>query len=154
MCAKYFTKEQDGLKRRWHGRVWMNPPYSDLYPWCAKAYEYAEAGGTVIALLPAWTDAPWFHDYVSYGRYGAIVMASSSHQPSQDHDDSKRSPPVRQGWPLGWAARTCCSILSVGKEAGAARSGHKAYQEQPRSEQTLNEVLSAGSSKANLCVSR
>jgi phage N-6-adenine-methyltransferase len=68
MCAEYFSKEQDGLKQRWHGTVWMNPPYSDLYPWCAKAYDYAEAGGTVIALLPAWTDAPWFHDYVSYGR--------------------------------------------------------------------------------------
>jgi phage N-6-adenine-methyltransferase len=68
MCAAYFSKPQDGLKQGWHGTVWMNPPYSDLYPWCAKAYEYAKAGGTVIALLPAWTDAPWFHDFVSYGR--------------------------------------------------------------------------------------
>ena len=67
MCAEFFTKEDDGLKRPWHGTVWMNPPYSDLYPWCSKAYEYARAGGTVIALLPAWTDAPWFHDFVSYG---------------------------------------------------------------------------------------
>ena len=50
MCAEYFSKAQDGLKRRWHGTVWMNPPYSDLYPWCAKAYEYAQTGGTVIAL--------------------------------------------------------------------------------------------------------
>jgi DNA N-6-adenine-methyltransferase (Dam) len=55
MCAAHFSKAQDGLKRRWHGAVWMNPPYSDLYPWCAKAYEYAQAGGRVIALLPAWT---------------------------------------------------------------------------------------------------
>ena len=22
----------------------------------------------MIALLPAWTDAPWFHEFVSYGR--------------------------------------------------------------------------------------
>jgi phage N-6-adenine-methyltransferase len=68
MCAVYFSKTQDGLKQSWHGTVWMNPPYSNLNPWCAKAYEYAQAGGTVIALLPAWTDAPWFHDFVSYGR--------------------------------------------------------------------------------------
>jgi phage N-6-adenine-methyltransferase len=68
MCPVYFTKEQDGLKRRWHGKAWMNPPYSDLHPWCAKAFEYAKAGGTVIALLPAWTDAPWFHEFVGYGR--------------------------------------------------------------------------------------
>ena len=68
MCAQHYTKGQDGLKQRWHGTVWMNPPYSDLHPWCAKAYEHAKTGETVIALLPAWTDAPWFHDFVSYGR--------------------------------------------------------------------------------------
>jgi DNA N-6-adenine-methyltransferase (Dam) len=68
MCLEHFTKAQDGLKLRWHGRVWCNPPYSSLYPWCAKAFKYAKAGGTTIALLPAWTDAPWFHDFVSYGR--------------------------------------------------------------------------------------
>jgi phage N-6-adenine-methyltransferase len=68
MCAEYFTKAQDGLKQPWHGTVWMNPPYSDLRPWCAKAFEYAKAGGTVIALLPAWSDTPWFHNLASYGR--------------------------------------------------------------------------------------
>jgi phage N-6-adenine-methyltransferase len=68
MCTKFFTKEQDDLKRSWNGTVWMNPPYSDINSWCRKAYEYARAGGTVIALLPAWTDADWFHDFVSYGR--------------------------------------------------------------------------------------
>jgi phage N-6-adenine-methyltransferase len=68
MCAQHFSKAQDGLKQHCHGTIWMNPPYSDLYPWCAKAYEYAQAGGTVIALLPAWTDSPWFHEFVSYGR--------------------------------------------------------------------------------------
>jgi hypothetical protein len=46
----------------------MNPPYGNLIPWCRKAYEYALAGGTVIALLPVFTDAPWFHEWVSYGK--------------------------------------------------------------------------------------
>jgi hypothetical protein len=64
MCATFFTKEQDGLKQAWHGTVWLNPPYSHIHPWCQKAYEYARAGGAV----PAWTDAPWFHDVASYGR--------------------------------------------------------------------------------------
>jgi len=27
-AKKYFTKEQDGLKQKWEGNVWMNPPYS------------------------------------------------------------------------------------------------------------------------------
>jgi phage N-6-adenine-methyltransferase len=67
MCPSFFTKEQDGLKQRWRGTVWMNPPYSDLVNWCRKAYEYALAGGTVIALLPVWSDAGWFHSHVRYG---------------------------------------------------------------------------------------
>jgi phage N-6-adenine-methyltransferase len=67
-CKKFYTKEQDGLKQRWNGIVWMNPPYRDLAAWCAKGVEYAKQGGTVIALLPAWTDAAWFHDYIPMSR--------------------------------------------------------------------------------------
>jgi phage N-6-adenine-methyltransferase len=68
MCAEHFTKGTDGLKQRWVGTVWMNPPFSDLHRWCAKAYEYAKSGGKVVALLPAWTDAPWFHEFVALGK--------------------------------------------------------------------------------------
>lgn len=67
LCAEFYTKKQNGLKQKWHGTVWMNPPFSDIVPWCRKAYEYALAGGTVIALLPCWTDAPWFHEFVCNG---------------------------------------------------------------------------------------
>jgi phage N-6-adenine-methyltransferase len=67
-CERFFTKRDDGLKKPWFGIVWLNPPYSDPAPWCKKAVVYARSGGRVIALLPAWTDAPWFHDYVSLGR--------------------------------------------------------------------------------------
>jgi phage N-6-adenine-methyltransferase len=68
LCSAYFTKEQDGLKQPWHGIVWLNPPYSNILPWCKKAVEYARAGGTVIALLPSWTDAHFFHAYCVLGR--------------------------------------------------------------------------------------
>lgn len=26
----YFTREDDGLSRAWHGRVWLNPPYGRI----------------------------------------------------------------------------------------------------------------------------
>ncbi len=68
LCPDFILKAQDGLTQEWYGVVWMNPPYGNLIPWCRKAYEYALAGGTVIALLPVFTDAPWFHEWVSYGK--------------------------------------------------------------------------------------
>jgi DNA N-6-adenine-methyltransferase Dam len=68
LCSDFILKSKDGLKVPWYGVVWMNPPYSNLIPWCRKAYEYALAGGTVIALLPVFTDAPWFHVWVSHGK--------------------------------------------------------------------------------------
>jgi phage N-6-adenine-methyltransferase len=68
LCQTYFTRKQDGLKQRWHGKAWLNPPYSNVAPWCRKAVEYARAGGTIIALLPAWTDGLFFHEYCALGR--------------------------------------------------------------------------------------
>lgn len=61
-CARYFTKDEDGLTQDWRGVCWMNPPYGrEIGKWVRKA---ATCGATVIALLPARTDTAWWHDYV------------------------------------------------------------------------------------------
>jgi len=44
----------------------MNPPYSQLSKWVLKAYEAAKNGAVVVALLPVYSDAAWFHDYASH----------------------------------------------------------------------------------------
>ena len=62
-----YTKPQDGLRRRWYGRVFLNPPYSDVAPWVQKAAESVQATGPcslVVALLPPCLDTAWFHDWV------------------------------------------------------------------------------------------
>lgn len=62
LCARYFTEEDNGLAQDWTGeRCWMNPPYSDIEPWCAKA---AAARALTVGLLPVRTDLGWFHDHV------------------------------------------------------------------------------------------
>lgn len=69
-CARFFTKEQDGLAQEWNGKVWMNPPYGrEIGKWVRKAYESAQRGATVVCLLPARTDTAWWHDYCEKGRY-------------------------------------------------------------------------------------
>jgi hypothetical protein len=45
---------------------WVNPPYSNLGKWVKKAYESAQQGAVVVALLPVFCDSQWFHDYASH----------------------------------------------------------------------------------------
>lgn len=51
-APRYFTKADDGLRRAWSGRVWCNPPYSDIAPWVSKAWaSIRDSGASVIAML-------------------------------------------------------------------------------------------------------
>lgn len=62
---KYYTKEDDGLKQKWDGTVWCNPPYGrQISFWVEKAYKSFLDGSTVVMLLPARTDTKWFHEFI------------------------------------------------------------------------------------------
>lgn len=68
-CARYFTKETDGLAQAWEGVCWMNPPYGrTIGSWMKKAYESSLKGATVVCLVPARTDTAWWHDYSMKGK--------------------------------------------------------------------------------------
>lgn len=62
-CAKFYTKEQDGLKQDWGGEViWCNPPYGrEIGEWIQKC---AEHRGVAVMLIPARTDTRWWHSYI------------------------------------------------------------------------------------------
>ena len=60
-CTTFFTPEQDGLKQKWKGVCWMNPPYGrKIGAWMRKALG---SNTTVVCLVPARTDTKWWHDY-------------------------------------------------------------------------------------------
>jgi phage N-6-adenine-methyltransferase len=59
-AKRMYTVLDDGLKQRWVGRVWLNPPYSNPRPWLAKLADH----GNGIALVNAATGTRWFHDYI------------------------------------------------------------------------------------------
>lgn len=45
-----------GLEREWFGRVWLNPPYSDIYAWLEKFAQH----GNGMCLLNARCETGWF----------------------------------------------------------------------------------------------
>lgn len=56
----HFTIEDNGLTKQWHGRVWCNPPYSDLVPWLKKCVYHADS----MVLIFARTETEWFFKQV------------------------------------------------------------------------------------------
>lgn len=56
----------DGLVMPWPGRVFVNPPYSDVARWVAKARAEVEDGNAelVVLLVFARTDTRWFHEHL------------------------------------------------------------------------------------------
>jgi len=68
-CARYFTKDDDGLSQVWAGRVFMNPPYGrEIGRWMRKAWESSQStAGLVVCLVPARTDTAWWHNYAMRG---------------------------------------------------------------------------------------
>ena len=64
-AALRWTERDDGLSREWQGLVFVNPPYSRALPrWVAKCAAEADAGATVIGLVPTRTDTRWWHNSV------------------------------------------------------------------------------------------
>ena len=66
-CAKFYTKEQDGLRQDWGGNtVFCNPPYGrDIYAWVRKCCMEAQKINTIVVMLiPARTDTRYFHEFI------------------------------------------------------------------------------------------
>jgi phage N-6-adenine-methyltransferase len=64
-AAQYFTAADNGLRKEWHGRVWLNPPYSQplIHEFVSKLIEErsAERVSCAIMLTNNYTDTSWFH---------------------------------------------------------------------------------------------
>jgi phage N-6-adenine-methyltransferase len=64
-AKKYFTKEDDGLTKKWVGTVWLNPPYAQ--PWIIQFVEKllaelsADRVEAAILLTHNYTDTAWWH---------------------------------------------------------------------------------------------
>lgn len=61
-AAKHYTVDDNGLLKPWHGRVWLNPPYSsqEVPRWLARLAEH----GNGMALVFARTETEWYFDNI------------------------------------------------------------------------------------------
>lgn len=68
-AARYFTKEQDGLTKKWSGAVWMNPPYAQpliaqFSEAVASKFESGEIEQACVLVNNA-TETEWFQRLLS-----------------------------------------------------------------------------------------
>jgi phage N-6-adenine-methyltransferase len=68
-ATAFYTREMDGLRCAWFGRVWCNPPYSDCGAWVRKAWSEWDfrtpSPELIVMLLPAnRVEQAWWQDEV------------------------------------------------------------------------------------------
>jgi phage N-6-adenine-methyltransferase len=89
----YFTQESNGLCQEWHGRVWLNPPYSnpEIGQFIDKLIEEYEEGRTTAAILLTnnSADTLWF-DRAS--RNAALVCFTKGRINFYDANDETTQP--------------------------------------------------------------
>ena len=75
----YYTKTEDGLTKRWPGRVWLNPPYSqpDIAKFCEALMEKYRAGETseAITMVNNATETKWFQMILTEARAVCLIQS-------------------------------------------------------------------------------
>ena len=71
-ATQYFTRDDDGLTKAWHGRVWLNPPYAqpDIADFVAKLITEVKTAHVIEAIMLThnFTCTRWFHDVLAAAR--------------------------------------------------------------------------------------
>jgi ParB family chromosome partitioning protein len=94
-AGTYYTKDDDGLTKPWHGRVWLNPPYERglIGLFVDKLLQEVASGRTTqaILLVNSDTDTRWYHDAVQ----SCSAVCYTRGRIPFEKDDSKKASPVR-----------------------------------------------------------
>lgn len=79
-AARFFDRAADGLQQRWHGRVWLNPPYSDYKGqaarWAEKLLAEHLAGNVQQACLLVNLSTAYQPAMQRIGRRGMVCLVA------------------------------------------------------------------------------
>lgn len=122
-AAHHYSEVDDGLLQPWFGRVWLNPPYSDPYPWVERLVAHDDG----IALIPADTAGKNFHRWVPTADLICFVKDRVTFlQPDNPNVTSARFPSLLAAWGphsaqalqnsnLGWCVSGLVTALVIGE---------------------------------------
>jgi len=102
---RYFTQEDDGLAQEWHGRAWMNPPYSNVTPWVERLIEH----GNGVCLLPT-AKSRWFNTV--WDAADGVVVGD---QGGEMHFHRPGKKPLRIWFPVFFAAFGAENVEAIGR---------------------------------------
>lgn len=81
-AKNFFTQEDDGLLKEWFGKVFVNPPYSEvnrakrdgktIHGWIEKCERERERVDCIYLLIPSRTDTKAFHKFL-YNKPGVEI---------------------------------------------------------------------------------
>lgn len=105
-CApRYFRKDDDGLAQEWAGRVFMNPPFSDVSPWLRK--HAAHANG--ITLVPASVESRTWREIVWRDAYGVLLLHGRTRFCNPD-GSSTQGRPLRSIALIAWTPKDAACL--------------------------------------------
>jgi phage N-6-adenine-methyltransferase len=79
VAPDYITKKENSLHPDvlWNyyltSWAWLNPPYSNIYPWVEKAAREAEKGAHICVLVPAAVGSVWWQEQVNPYAYVSFL---------------------------------------------------------------------------------
>lgn len=116
VCKRSLTVQDNGLGAEWHGRVFLNPPFSNTAPWLEKHAQH----GNGISLVPASVESQVWRKVV-WIKARAILLLHGRTRFCNPDGSSTTGRPLRSVALIAWTTMDV-AVLECSKLAGVLLS--------------------------------